>query len=166
MPSILGRAAALPATHPQDGEHMRIGHIYVAPPDHHLLVSGDGLHLLLRRGPQENRARPAIDALFRSAAVACGPRVVAAVLSGLLDDGTAGLIAVKACGGVGVVQDPEDAAWPDMPRNALRGDSPAHCVGLAEMPALLNRLVRSATGPRHPPPPHLVAESRKPRSAL
>jgi two-component system, chemotaxis family, protein-glutamate methylesterase/glutaminase len=72
--------------------------------------------------------------------------VVAVVLSGLLDDGTAGLVAVQACGGVSVVQDPRDAAWPDMPRNALRGDSPDHCVPIAEMPALLDRLVRAPPG--------------------
>lgn len=113
---------------------------------------------MLRRGPQENRTRPAIDPLFRSAAVAFGPRVVGVVLSGLLEDGTAGLVAIKACGGVSVVQDPEDAAWPGMPLSALRGDSPDHCVPLAEMPALLDRLARSPAGPARPVPPRIAAE--------
>lgn len=160
MPEILSRAGHLPAVHARDGEHFSTGHLYIAPPDHHLLVSKDGRHLLLRRGPHENRVRPAIDALFRSAAVACGPRVVAAVLSGLLDDGTAGLVAVKACGGVGVVQDPKDAAWPDMPRNALLAGSPDYCVPIADMPALLDRLARSPAGPHRPVPPRLAAEAR------
>ena len=82
------------------------------------------------------------------------------VLSGLLDDGTAGLIAIKACGGVSIVQDPADATWPDMPRNALLGDSPDHCVALAAMPALLDRLARSPAGPPRPAPANLVVEAR------
>lgn len=106
LPQLLDRAGPLPAAHAEDGEVIRPGQIYVARPDHHLLVNGDGRRLMLRRGPQENRTRPAIDPLFRSAAVAFGPRVVGVVLSGLLDDGTAGLVAIKACGGVSVVQDP------------------------------------------------------------
>jgi two-component system chemotaxis response regulator CheB len=160
MPEILSRAGHLPALHARDGERFQTGHVYIAPPDHHLLVSEDGRHLRLRRGPVENRVRPAIDALFRSAAVACGPRVVGVVLSGLLDDGTAGLRAVKACGGVSVVQDPADAAWPDMPRNALEGDSPDYCVPLAGMAALLDRLARSPAGPGRPVPPRLATEAR------
>lgn len=160
LPQILTRAGPLPAAHAEDGEAIRPGRIYVAPPDLHLLVNSDGDHLMLRRGPHENRTRPAIDPMFRSAAVARGPRAVGVVLSGLLDDGTAGLVAIKACGGVSVVQDPEDAAWPDMPRNALRGDSPDHCVPLAELPALLERLARSPAGPPRPVPPRVAAEAR------
>jgi two-component system chemotaxis response regulator CheB len=160
LPAILARAGPLPVAHAQNGEPLRRGRIYVACPDYHLLVSADGQRILLRRGPQENRTRPAIDPLFRSAAVAFGSRVIGVVLSGLLDDGTAGLSAVKACGGITVVQDPADAAWPDMPRNALRGDNPDHCVPLADMAALLDRLVRTPAGPNHPVPLHIVAEAR------
>ena len=160
LPAILSRAGPLPAAHAEDGEPIRRGRIYVAPPDLHLLVSPEGDRLLLRRGPQENRTRPAIDPLFRSAAVACGPRVVATVLSGLLDDGTAGLVAVKACGGISVVQDPADAAWPDMPRNALRGDSPDHCLPLAALPALLARLARQPVGAAPEVPPYIRTETR------
>lgn len=160
LPAILSRSGPLPAVHASEGDALAPGRIYVAQPDHHLLVNREDHRLMLRRGPQENRTRPAIDPLFRSAAVAFGPRVVGVVLSGLLDDGTAGLVAVKACGGISVVQDPADAAWPDMPRNALRGDSPDHCVPIQEMPTLLDRLARSPAGPARPVPPRVAAEAR------
>jgi two-component system chemotaxis response regulator CheB len=123
-------------------------------------VNPDGTRLLIRHGPRENRVRPAIDALFRSAAAACRPRGVAIVLTGLLDDGTAGLRAVKARRRCSVVPDPADAAWPDMPRNALRGDSPDRCAPLAEVPALLARLTRPPADARPALPPRLAAEAR------
>ncbi len=160
LPELLARSGPLPVAHALDGEPIRPGRTYVAPPDRHLLVAPDGRHLLLRRGPLENRTRPAVDALFRSAAVACGPRVIGVVLSGMLDDGTAGLVAVKRCGGISVVQDPADALWPDMPRNALQGDSPNHSVTMADMPGLLDRLARSPAGPAAPVPPELQVETR------
>jgi two-component system chemotaxis response regulator CheB len=100
MPAILSRAGLLPAEHARDGEAVRPGRIYVAQPDHHFHVKSEDHRLMLRRGPQENRTRPAIDPLFRSAAVAFGLRVIGVVMSGRLDDGTAGLVAVKACGGI------------------------------------------------------------------
>jgi two-component system chemotaxis response regulator CheB len=160
MPEILSRAGPLPVMPARDGDPIRRGTIVVAPPDLHLLVSPDGQRICLRRGPLENRTRPAIDPLFRSAAVSRGPRVIGAVLSGMLDDGTAGLVAVKACGGISVVQDPEDAAWPDMPRNALLGDSPDHCVPAADLPGLLARLARTPVSPFPSIPPRLLAEAR------
>ncbi|MBL6458457.1 chemotaxis protein CheB [Belnapia sp. T6] len=158
LPQLLNRAGPLPAAAAEEGEPIRHGRIYVARPDLHLLVDRDGSRLLLRHGPQENRSRPAIDPLFRSAALAFGPRAIGVVLSGLLDDGTAGLVAIKACGGLSVVQDPEDAAWPDMPLNALRGDSPDHSATLADLPALLDRLARSPAGPPRAGLPQLSAE--------
>ena len=160
LPELLARCGPLPASHAVDGEPFRQSRIYVAPPDRHLLVAANGQDLLLRRGPYENRTRPAADALFRSAAVACGPRVVGVVLSGTLDDGTAGLVAIKRCGGISVVQNPSDALWPDMPRNALQGDSPDHSIALVEMAALLGQLARRPAGKTVTVPPEMRAEVR------
>lgn len=157
MPDLLSRAGHLPARHPADGEMIKRGTIYVAPPDMHMLLRPG--HVLLRRGPHENRTRPAIDPLFRSAAVTYRSRVIGVVLSGLLDDGSAGLVAVKACGGVCVVQNPTDATWPEMPRNALAHDHVDYSVAVAELPSLLAELVRRPPGPMPPIPDHLVLET-------
>src|SRR5215831_13206282 len=116
LDEILKRAGRLPAVIPKDRERMVPGHIYVAPPDHHLLLE-PGI-LRVTKGPKETRFRPAVDPLFRSAAQTYGPRVIGVVLTGGLDDGTAGLWAIKRLGGIAVVQDPEDALVPSMPRNA------------------------------------------------
>ena len=158
LPALLSRAGKLPACHPVEGDPIIPGRIYVAPPDQHLLLQ-DG-HMLLRRGPHENRTRPAIDPLFRSAAIAYRSRVIGVVLSGLLDDGAAGLIAIKACGGLCVVQQPDDAIWPEMPRNALRCDHVDYCEPVAALPALLSRLVREPAGPLPPVPQNLIVEAR------
>lgn len=139
IPSILDSAGPLPVTSPADGEAIQVGHIYVAPPDCHLLVERDRMRVT--RGPKENRARPAIDPLFRSAARAYGPRVVGVILTGMLDDGVAGLLAVKQRGGMAVVQDPRDALFPDMPDNALRVVKDVDWVlPLREIAPLLTRL--------------------------
>src|SRR3954454_22936611 len=135
LPDLLSRVGPLPARHPTDGEAIKHGQIYVAPPDLHMLLRPG--HVILRRGPHENRTRPAIDPLFRSAAVAYRSRVIGVVLSGLLDDGAAGLLAIKLCGGICTVQDPDDAMWPDMPRNALAHDEVDYTVPVSEFPALL-----------------------------
>jgi len=157
MPELLSRAGPLPARHPTDEETISAGHIYVAPPDMHMLLRPG--HVILRRGPHENRTRPAIDPLFRSAAVAYRSRVIGVVLSGLLDDGAAGLIAIKSCGGICLVQQPEDAMWPEMPRNALAHDHVDYSLPVADVPALLRRLVNQPPGPMPPIPRHLILES-------
>lgn len=118
LPEILTTAGPLPASHAQDGQSIERGHIYVAPPDHHLLLE-DGVMRTVR-GPKENRHRPAVDPLFRSAAVQYGPRVAGVILSGALDDGSAGLLEIKRRGGAAVVQDPESAQHKGMPESALR----------------------------------------------
>jgi two-component system chemotaxis response regulator CheB len=117
LPRILSRAGPLPALHAADGDAVVRGRIYIAPPDHHLLLMRRGMRIV--RGPKDNGNRPAIDPMFRSAAVAFGPRVIGVVLTGNLDDGTAGLAAIKRRGGLTVVQDPEEALFSSMPRSAL-----------------------------------------------
>lgn len=117
LPQLLNRVCELPVRHALDGEPIRPAEVVIAPPDRHLLLL-EG-QVALSHGPKENHTRPAIDPLFRTAAAAYGPRVIGVVLTGYLDDGTAGLQAVKACGGTAVVQDPADAFAPDMPASAL-----------------------------------------------
>jgi two-component system chemotaxis response regulator CheB len=128
-----------------DGERFERGSLYVGPPDFHLLVKKKTL--LVTKGARENRYRPGIDPMFRSAAVAHGSSVIGAVMSGMLDDGTAGLVAIKKCGGLAVVQDPKDAAYPAMPQSALDNVAVDHCVRAAEMGALLGTLIRQPRGP-------------------
>lgn len=119
LPAILGRAAGrkVQVAHARHGEPIRHGHLYVAPPDTHLLVHEGRVQLT--RGPAENGSRPAIDPLFRSAALAFGPRVIGVILSGARDDGTDGLRIVKARGGLALVQDPAEAMYPTMPQSAI-----------------------------------------------
>lgn len=146
LPELLRLRGPNHAMHAEHGQRMNTGTLHVAPPDHHMLVEGD--RLLLVRGPKENHARPAIDPLFRSAALQHGARVIGVVLTGQMDDGTAGLKAISQCGGTAIVQDPEDAVEPQMPRSALAQVAVDHCVPLAQMAELLVRLV----GEPEPPP--------------
>lgn len=139
LPAILTRAGFLKAIHPKDGEQIKEGYIYVAPPDHHMLL--EGRRILVKKGPEENRFRPSIDALFRSAAYVYGTRVIGIVLSGLLNDGTSGLWSVKRLGGLTIIQEPNDAEHPSMPMNALQYVDTDHIMPVAEMGALLNTLV-------------------------
>ena len=140
LPSILGRSGCLPASHPSPGETIEPGRIYVAPPDHHLAIDGD--RIILSRNASENGHRPAIDVLFRTAARAFGPRVVGVVLTGNLDDGTAGLAAIKRCGGAAVVQDPDEADYPSMPESAIANVNVDHVLPLGDIGPLLDRLAR------------------------
>jgi two-component system, chemotaxis family, protein-glutamate methylesterase/glutaminase len=133
LPAILTRAGALPAVVPQDGARPDRGHIYVAPPDRHLLLVGHEMRLT--GGPRENGHRPAIDPLFRSAARSYGRRVLALVLSGNLDDGAAGARLVKEHGGMVLVQDPQEALYPDMPASAAAVTEVDGVVPMAEMSA-------------------------------
>jgi two-component system, chemotaxis family, protein-glutamate methylesterase/glutaminase len=117
LPGLLATAGHLPAVHATDGERFLRGHIYVAPPDFHLLVEGE--YLRLSHGPKENFARPAIDPLLRSVASVLGTRAIGVILTGLLEDGAAGLEAIHAKGGATIVQDPNDAFAGDMPSHAV-----------------------------------------------
>lgn len=145
LPQILADTCSLPAVHPADGERIRKGMIYVAPPDYHLLVNRG--HIRVVRGPRENRFRPAIDTLFRSAARAYGPRAIGVVLTGFLDDGTVGLQAIKKRGGLAVVQDPLDAEFPDMPRSALNYVKIDHALNLAEIARFLIAMADEPAAP-------------------
>lgn len=138
LPQVLNRVNSIYAAHAYDREQIKPNRIYVAPPDRHLLVE-DG-HVRVTKGPKENRFRPAVDPLFRSAAYAHDSRVIGVVMSGALDDGTAGLWTIKNRGGVAVVQDPSDAEVPSMPENAMREVAVDYVVPLGDLAALLVRL--------------------------
>ncbi|KJH71378.1 chemotaxis protein CheB [Aliterella atlantica] len=139
LPEILARVTLLKVAHAVHMEAIAPGRIYIAPPDRHLVIESDFVRL--SRGPKENRFRPAIDVLFRSAARAYAQRVIGVVLSGSLDDGAAGLYAIKERGGQAVVQDPADALHPSMPRAAMKAVAVDYCVPVIQMGALLARLV-------------------------
>ena len=132
LAKILADSGPLPTTTASTGMVLERGHIYVAPPDHHLLIEAGGL--CLGRGPKENRFRPAIDPLFRSAAQVFGAGAIGVVLTGSLDDGSAGLKTIKQAGGIAIVQDPADALFPGMPANALRHVAADYVVPIAKMP--------------------------------
>lgn len=140
LPEILNRAGSLPACHPEDGERIKPGRIYVAPPDHHLLV--EGAHVAVKKGPKENRFRPSIDTLFRSAAYSHGNRVIGVVCSGALNDGTSGLWNIKRRGGIAVVQSPQEALAGSMPASALEQVEVDYTLPAHEIGELLARLVR------------------------
>jgi two-component system chemotaxis response regulator CheB len=145
LPTVLNRAGPLPAANPKDGDAIRPGRIHVAPNDHHMLLERG--YIRIAKGPKENRFRPAVDPLFRSAAYIYGSRVIGIVLSGALDDGTAGLWAIKLRGGTAIVQDPADAMHRSMPLSALENVEVDYKVPVAEIGALLGRLAREEAGP-------------------
>jgi two-component system, chemotaxis family, protein-glutamate methylesterase/glutaminase len=139
LPLIFGRRTQLAVAHPVNRQRIETGAVYIAPPDRHLMVQ-DG-HVRLVRGPRENRHRPAIDPLFRSAAVSHGERVIGVILTGALDDGSAGLRAIKERGGIAIVQDPEEAPYSSMPRSAMSATRVDHSLRLE---ALVDKLLELA----------------------
>ncbi|MBB5536390.1 chemotaxis protein CheB [Rhizobium giardinii] len=145
LADVLGASAGFPVTTAVDGERAQQGRAYVAPADHHLLVIDDTIRL--GRGPRENLSRPAIDPLFRSIGASFGPRGIAIVLTGMLNDGAAGLFDLKRCGGVTVVQNPSEAVAPDMPLGALKANTVDYRASLADLPALLGKLTSEVAGP-------------------
>jgi two-component system chemotaxis response regulator CheB len=147
LPAILKTRSRIPVEHARDGEPIQPGRMLVAPPDHHLLLTDD--HVALSHGPRENWARPAIDPMFRSAAECCAERVIAVVLTGGLNDGTAGLYAVRRAGGMAIVQDPAEAEAPDMPRSALHFAGADYCLPLSSIGPCLGELTRSWPASRH-----------------
>jgi two-component system chemotaxis response regulator CheB len=156
LDAILNQLGTMPARFARDGEEARQGHIYLAPPDRHLLYDGEKLSLGI--GARENFVRPSIDPLIRSLAQSSAHRSIGVLMTGTLGDGSSGLHVLGDCGGGTVVQDPEDAAFPDMPANALRKGAVDHVATLASLPALLNDLVHQPAATRREAPEHLTHE--------
>jgi two-component system chemotaxis response regulator CheB len=145
LPELLSRRGALPAIHPLHGEAIQPGTIYVAPPDNHLQLRAGTVEVV--RGPKDNGHRPAADVLFRTAAASYGSRVIGVVLSGYQDCGTAGMMSIKARGGLAVVQDPVTAIAAEMPRHVIERVAVDHVVHPLELPGLITRLVATPAGP-------------------
>jgi two-component system, chemotaxis family, protein-glutamate methylesterase/glutaminase len=156
LSTVASAASRLPVVQAASGMVIERGHIYLAVPDHHLLVHES--HIMLGRGPRENMARPAIDPLFRSAALQYGPRVIGVVLSGLLSDGAAGLNAIKRCGGVTLVQDPADAIADEMPLRAMEATTVDLCAVGGKIGDVLSDLARESPGAALPVPPEVRLE--------
>lgn len=144
LSTVVGAASRLPVVQAESGMIIKNGQIYLAAPDHHLLLLES--HIMLGRGPHENMVRPAIDALFRSAELQYGPRVIGVVLSGLLSDGAAGLTAIKRCGGVALVQDPSEAIADEMPRRAMEATTVDLCAPGAKIGDTLADLAHEEPG--------------------
>jgi two-component system chemotaxis response regulator CheB len=157
LPSILDRSGPLPAAAATDGEKLSPGRVYVAPPDHHVLVVNGTIRL--SRGPRQNGVRPAADPMFRSAALYAGPRAIAVVLSGTLEDAALGCATVERRGGRVLVQDPAQAAYPGMPESALAATRHAVARPVSELAGLVSRLAAEDRPARdHRPEPELEAE--------
>ncbi|HET8673325.1 MAG TPA: chemotaxis protein CheB, partial [Thermoleophilaceae bacterium] len=150
LPAILARSGRLPASAARHGERLERGHIYVAPPDYHLLVADSRVQL--SHGPRENGHRPALDPMFRSVARTFAQRAVGVVLSGTLDDGAAGLGMLRSHGGATIAQDPDDALYGGMPRSAIDSGAAEHVVKIFEMADLVCTLIDTPVeSDGHPP---------------
>ena len=156
LAEVLQATSSIPVTQAVDGQPVEYGHVYIAAPDRHLLMI-DGV-LRLGVGPRENMVRPSIDPLFRSAALSCGSSVIGVVLSGMLNDGAAGLNAIKSVGGTTIVQHPLDAEADDMPLAALNATDVDHVVQGAYLAGLLGELAGSVAPPRRAPTEELRLE--------
>jgi two-component system chemotaxis response regulator CheB len=143
LPELLDQIGTMPASHAVQDEAIRAGHIFVAPPDHHLTIERG--RIVLTKGPRENMARPSIDPMFRSAARTYGADVIGVILTGGLNDGTAGLYEVKAQGGTAIVQDPSNAVGTSMPQSAIEHVAVDHIVSVSQIAPLLVRLVGEHT---------------------
>lgn len=156
FPDIISNKTKLKVKTPVNGEEIEQGVIYFPQPDNHIMIHGG--YVKIAKGPQENRWRPSIDPLFRSAAVSYGPRSVGILLSGYLDDGVSGLAAIKKMAGITIIQDPNEAAFPDMPLSALNVLTPDYILKSYEIADVLTRLSQQPTNARVPIPEDLQME--------
>jgi two-component system chemotaxis response regulator CheB len=143
---------------PAHGEIMKSKHIYIARPDHHLLLKEN--KILVGKGPMENRYRPSIDTLFRSAAASHGARVIGIILTGMLEDGAAGMMAIRRAGGVCIIQDPNEAQYPDMPKAVLNQLDPDFSVPVSQMGEVLSRVLKRKKKKSKRIPADVVMESK------
>ena len=164
LPLVLNKVSKLKAAFAQDGELILPHRVYIAPPDYHLLLQGNRHRVV--RGPRENRMRPAVDPLFRSAAVTYRSYATGIILTGMLDDGTAGLGAIKACGGMAIVQDPKEAIYPSMPESAIANVAVDRIVTLKEIPAILCQRIREKPVVVTEIPEDLLLEVAIPQDAI
>lgn len=164
LPQVLSKTAQLPVAFAQDKELIEPSHIYIAPPDYHLLLEENRLRII--RGPRENRMRPAIDPLFRSAAVTYRSYATGIILTGMLDDGTAGLQAIKSCGGMAIAQDPKEAKYPSMPESAIANVAVDHIVPLKKIPPILLERIKQKPAIITEIPADLLLEAPIPRNAI
>jgi len=166
LPDILARESKLEIAHAVDGEPLKRGRVYVAPPDQHLIIEDGSVRLV--HGPKENLHRPSIDALFRSAARWAGPRVIGVVLTGARDDGKVGMRAVQQRGGTTIVQDPLEAPFPSMPMSVMQDIKVDYSLPLREIAPLLNKLSREIAHEeeRYPVPDDVEIESRIAEQAM
>lgn len=140
MAARLQRSTFYPCKIAKEGEIMKTRHIYIAKPDHHMLLKGN--KILLGKGPMENRYRPSIDALFRSAAASHGARVIGIVLTGMLQDGATGMVAIRRAGGICIVQDPNEAEYPDMPEAVINQLQPDYSLPVSEMGQAISQVLK------------------------
>jgi two-component system, chemotaxis family, protein-glutamate methylesterase/glutaminase len=157
--NVLNNLNTLKCQHAVNGNSLKSGHLYLAPSDHHLMIGKDQ-KMLVTKGAQENRYRPAVDPLFRSAAVEFGAGVIGIILTGYLDDGTAGMKAIKRCGGICIVQDPVEAEYPDMPNNALNNVDVDYCLPISAMSQLIYRLIPQKLPNSKPVPDDILIEAK------
>jgi len=153
----LQQYTSLPCAIGTNDQPIKKGHVYIAPPNQHLLLKEN--RMIIGKGPEENRWRPSIDVLFRSAAVAYGNHAIGIILTGLLDDGTAGMWAIKNCGGTCVVQDPNEAEYPEMPLSVLSHIEADYCISLSEMGFTLQELTKNGLAKKIEIPEHIAKEA-------
>ena len=154
----LSKATSMPCSLAEDKGVIQRDNIYIARPNQHMLLKDN--KIILGGGPEENRFRPSVDVLFRSAAVSYSSHAIGIILSGMLDDGTSGMWAIKRCGGTCVVQDPNQAEYPEMPLSIINNMEADHVVTLDEIGTTIAKIVKQKRGRKKSVPEEVVLESK------